>query len=126
MAYPAPCAARTEAPFNPKYNREKMAQVIFEYFEAPALYVGIQAVMALYASGRTSGLVIDVGDGVTHTAPVYQGHLLSKCVQRMNLAGRELTEFLRRQLMVERGYAFQMMCLSYPCNMIVLGPLLRS
>jgi hypothetical protein len=56
----APCR-RTEAPFNPRYNREKMAQLMFEYFETPAMYVGIQAVMALYASGKSSGLVIDVG-----------------------------------------------------------------
>lgn len=93
----------TEAPFNPRFNREKMAELMFEYFETPGLFVGMQAVLSLYATGRLSGLVVDVGDGVTHTAPVYQGHLLRQSVKRMDLAGRDLTDYLRRLLMVERG-----------------------
>lgn len=59
-----------EAPINPNYNREKMIQTIFETFNAPAFYVAIQAVLSLYASGRTTGIVIDSGDGVTHVVPI--------------------------------------------------------
>jgi len=61
----------TEAPRNPKANREKMTEIMFETFEVPAYYLAIQAVLSLYSSGRTTGLVLDAGDGVTHTVPLY-------------------------------------------------------
>jgi actin len=63
----------TEAPGNPKANREKMTSLMFETFQVNGLYVAIQAVMSLYSNGRTTGLVCDSGDGVTHTVPVFEG-----------------------------------------------------
>lgn len=95
----------TEAPLNPKRNRERMLQLMFETFSVPCLYVAVQAVMALYASGRTSGTVFDCGDGVSHTVPVYEGYMLPHATQRMNLAGRDITNYLQR-LVTERGYSF--------------------
>jgi len=88
----------TEAPMNPKVNREKITQIMFESFSVPGLYVAIQAILSLYASGRTTGIVLDSGDGVTHTVPVFEGFSLVHSIERLDLAGRDLTTYMVRIL----------------------------
>jgi len=95
----------TEAALNPRKNREKAAEIFFETFNVPALFVSMQAVLSLYASGRTTGVVLDSGDGVTHAVPIFEGFSLPHSIIRMDVAGRDVTNHL--QLLLRRsGYHF--------------------
>jgi len=93
----------TEAPLQPKANRERMAQIMFETFQIQRFYVAIQAVMSLYSAGRTTGLVVDSGDGVSHTVPVYEGFSIPHAILRMDIAGRVLTDYVKKLIQTHLG-----------------------
>ena len=106
----------TEAPFTPKANREKMTQIMFETFNTPSMYVGIQEVLSLYTSGRTTGLVIGIGDGCAHTVPIYEGSAIQHgCISMRDLnnksknyssiCGKGLSDYLMN-MMTDREYVF--------------------
>jgi len=95
----------TEAPLNPARNREKAAEIFFETFNVPALHIQMQAVLSLYSTGRTTGVVLDSGDGVTHVVPIFEGFAMQHSIQRIDVAGRDVTRYLRLLLRKE-GYNF--------------------
>jgi actin-related protein 2 len=95
----------TEPPMNPLKNREKMCEMMFEKYQFGGVYVAIQAVLALYAQGLSSGVVVDSGDGVTHIIPVYESVVLNHLTRRLDVAGRDVTRHLI-DLLSRRGYAF--------------------
>ncbi len=94
-----------ESSLNPKANRERISQIMFEKFNVPSLYITNAAVLSLYASGRTTGIVLESGDGVTHAVPIYEGYAISHAVLQLDLAGRDLTEYLMK-LLTARGHTF--------------------
>ena len=96
----------TECPLNARVGREKTTQVMFETFFVPAMYIAIQAVLALYASGLTTGFVLDSGHSDTSTLPVYEGCGIKHAIyRRLNLDGETLTYYLM-QILTNRGYSF--------------------
>ena len=99
-----------EAPLKPKANREHMTQTTFETFNVPATYMATQSVLSLYASERTTGIMMDSGDGVSHTVP-NEGYALLHAILRFDLAGRDLTEYMMRSslsLPPQRGILFEL------------------
>jgi len=94
----------SEVALNPKANREKTMQIMFETFNCPATHVALSSVLSMYASGRTSGVVLESGY-VSHAVPVYEGYALAHAIQRLDIGGRDLTDYLMK-ILTERGYAF--------------------
>lgn len=91
----------TEAVLNPYSNRERMAEIFFETYTAPAIFICSQALLSLYSSGKPTGVVLECGDGVCQCAPVYDGYILNNTAQRIDLGGRDVTEYMN--LLLRRG-----------------------
>lgn len=95
----------SEMPGNPLSAREKSAELMFEQFEAPAFFIANQAVLALWASGRTTGCVVNIGDGDAHVVPVYEGYTMPHAILKSQVGGWEVTNRLAL-LLREAGYNF--------------------
>lgn len=95
----------TEPPSNPKKNREKMVETMFEKYGFEGVSVSIQAMLTLYAQGLLTGVVVDTGDGVTHAVPVWDGFVNPTLISRLDVAGRHITRYLVKLLLLQ-GYAF--------------------
>ena len=111
----------TEPPMNPPENRENIAEIFFETFNVPGLYIGVQAVFALLGCSKThedngvemdkdqekaikslTGVVVDSGDGVTHIVPICDGYVLGSNIKHIPIAGRKITKFME-QMIRDRG-----------------------
>ena len=83
---------------DPKANREKITEIIFEKFGATALSISCQEALTLYASGRETGLVVSSGHSMTHTVPIYQGFPIKKAVRSLWIGGRDVTDNFQKIL----------------------------
>ncbi|CAG2257933.1 Actin, cytoplasmic type 5,Actin, cytoplasmic A3,Actin, muscle-type,Actin-75,Actin-like protein 53D,Putative actin-24,Actin, non-muscle 6.2,Actin-71,Actin-4,Actin, nonmuscle,Actin, alpha skeletal muscle 2,Actin, cytoskeletal 2A,Actin B,Actin-11,Actin-15A,Actin, cytoplasmic type 8,Actin, cytoplasmic 2,Actin, cytoplasmic 1,Actin, alpha skeletal muscle B,Actin-85C,Actin, spherule isoform,Actin-57B,Actin, acrosomal process isoform,Actin, muscle-type A2,Actin-5,Actin-100,Actin-93,Actin,Centractin,Actin-18,POTE a len=95
----------TEPQVNPKALREKMAQMIFEDFDFPTMYIKAKEVLSLYSSGCITGVALDIGDGISCSVPACDGYAIRHAVKRSGIYGRDLTDCLRKSLN-DRGYSF--------------------
>ena len=91
----------SEAALNPRSNRERMTQMMFETFNVPAIYVMSQAALVLYSSGRTTGLVMNCGETQSQAVPVYEGYPVPHAIGALALGGKDLTEYMMK-LLTER------------------------
>ncbi|PWA95432.1 hypothetical protein CTI12_AA050290 [Artemisia annua] len=95
----------TEAALTPRRNRELSIQTMFETFNIPATFVAMTPLLSLYESGRVTGIVLESGHGVSQAIPIYEGDVLKHAIQRIKLAGADITNYLMKILM-ERNYRF--------------------
>lgn len=95
----------TEAPLNPKSNREKMIQIMFETFEVPSFYVAYQSLLSAFLLKNYTGVVCDVGDSVTQIFPIYEGYVFKHNIKRLDIGGGDVTNSLQT-LLNKRGYTF--------------------
>jgi actin-related protein len=93
----------TETALDSEDNRNKMMQIMFETFKVPAVYIGMQAVLSLYATGRTTGCVINSGEGITDIVPICENYINAQAIQKFELAGQDITKFLQK-LMRQAGH----------------------
>ncbi len=96
----------SESPSNPRVNREKTTQIMFETFAVPAYYLANQATLALTASGRGTGVVLDCGEGLCLASPIYEGFALPHACTKTDLGGLNLTDYLMKILSDGRGISF--------------------
>lgn len=89
----------TEAPLASKNHREKLTQLLFEEFKVPGVFVANQAIMSMYAVGRISGVVVDIGHHTSHVVPIVEGYAYGYATERMNIAGKKITQLLERAIL---------------------------
>ena len=91
----------TDSPFASKEDRTQMAQIMFDKLQVKSLAVMNTAALSMYSSGRVSGLIAEVGEGISYTVPVFQGYALPHAQIKLDLAGKDVTEKLIEQLTAE-------------------------
>lgn len=92
----------TEVSLNNKANRERTAQIMFEVLNVPGMYLSAQAILSLYSTGKTTGIIVDIGHGSTHYVPIYEGYAFPHSILKSSIGGKDLNDYLVR-LMTEKG-----------------------
>ena len=95
----------TEAPLNPIANKKIICEILFEQLGVKAINIEAQAKCSLFCEGIDSGVVLDSGDGVTHCIPISEGNIIRYNIERLDIAGRHITQYLIR-LLQRKGYSF--------------------
>ncbi|KAJ5078133.1 actin-7-related [Anaeramoeba ignava] len=96
----------TESPLNPKENREKTTEIMFESFDVHSFYLANSAMLAMYQSGKKTGIIVEIGDDFSSVVPIYDGFCLPDSIMKSNLAGREITNYLIQNLN-QKGIEFK-------------------
>ena len=84
-----------EPPLNSDANAENITKILFETFNAPAIFLANSTILSLYASGRTTGIVLYFHDNVIDTVPIYEGTSLPYAIIQLNSAGTDLTDICK-------------------------------
>lgn len=84
-----------QPPFTPKKQKNELCQLLLENYDFPSIFFGTQAVLSLYAFGKQNGLMLESGEGVTQVVPIYNGYKLDHAVERINLGGEDVTNYLK-------------------------------
>lgn len=88
----------TEPPNSDAETRGKMAQLIFDHFEPPALFIAPQPMLSMFATGSTTALVVDIGEAGVRCVPVWRGQLFREATRVSTVGGRTLSTYLQRLL----------------------------
>jgi actin len=94
----------TDIAGNSKANREKAIELMFETYNVPSFYIAPQAVLGLISAARITGVVLDIGEGVTQAVPIYEGTVMPHAVNQTGVQGRALTDWMIRLLLEYRIY----------------------
>ena len=78
---------------------------MFETFGVPKFYLAIDGVLSLYQSGRSTGIVLRVSDGITQAIPIYEGYALPHAIQRLDMGFGDIVDYMMK-ILSERGYSF--------------------
>lgn len=84
-----------EPPFTPKNQKIELCQLLLENMDFPSIFFGTQGVLSLYAFGKKNGLMVESGEGVTQVVPIYDGYKLDHAVERINMGGEDVTNYLK-------------------------------
>jgi actin-related protein len=86
----------TDSPMNTKENKQQIAKIMFETFKVESLAIINTAVLSLFSTGKTTGIVAECGEGVSYTVPVFEGYALPHAIHKLDIAGQDITNELIR------------------------------